>query len=177
MMNQDVFPETMVVAEGHKPSSQKKTSRLGRLMGASAMAVATTLAGCAATNDSREKQLDAQVAELQNLLEHCQEKSPDLSHDSAVLSYGTFGVRWLFLNKPNILTAGKGLEQVEQTFLFWPPVASASEITVEGNAGNFTSVQVGSAWNIVFKSKENKPRESLVIEVKGQRYVLFIDRR
>jgi hypothetical protein len=177
MRNQNTFLETMVVSEGRENPSRKKTSGLGVIMTASAMAVASTLNGCAATNDSREKQLEAQVAELQNSFNHCQESSPDLSKDSAVMTYGTFGVRWLFLHKPNILLAGKGLEEVEQMFLFWPPVANASEIIVEGNPNNFSAVQVGSSWNIVYKSNENKSKETLVIEVKGQRYVIFIERR
>jgi len=158
------YPEFQAEKENAKPASGHNS--LHNITTAIAISAATLISGCTASDPGKMKQLEAQVAELGNQLEHCQEKMPDLSKDEAVLSFGTFGVRWLFLNKENRLVASKDLEIVEQNFLIWPPVTDAAEITVEGNANNFSAAKVGSHFEVIYKSSDNVPKESLVIEVR-----------
>lgn len=151
---------------------------LRHLSAAIAFSAAALIGGCASSDPGKIKQLEDQVAELNGSLKNCEEdRMPDLSKDGAVLSFGTFGMKWLSLEKETRLTASKDLEEVEQNFLIWPQVTNADEITVEGNANNFSLAKVGSHFEVVYKSTDKVPKESLVIEIRKKRYVIFIEHK
>ena len=168
--------------ETANPGENKSVRELKNLTSAVAMAAAAVtvsplITSCATADSGREKQLEAQVDELNNELQNCMEKTPDLAMEGGVLSYGTFGVKWLHLNKETRLSASKRVEEVEQEFLIWPPLSRASEMSLEGDPNHLKAVQVGSKWEVIYKSKDIKDKEALVIDVRGNRYVIFIERK
>ncbi len=163
---------------GHESSWSVKNSPLRHIGSIAAFSTAAVLSGCVTNDGIREKNLADQISELQTDLSRCQDKSLEVGNETALLSYGTFGLRMLKAEKENRFSIGKNSEvEVEQTFLVWPPVAGVEEIIVEGMTENFSTARLGSYWAVVYKSNVPQKKETLVIEVRQKRFVIFIDRK
>jgi hypothetical protein len=160
------------------PDSSPKGKWIRNISAMAAFSVAGTLTGCGAADEAHEKAMSDQIAGLKENLSHCQDNNLEVGDETVLLSYGTFGLKMLKAEKENRFSIGKNSEvEVEQTFLIWPPVTSAEEIIVEGMAENFPTARLGSYWAVVYKSKVPQNKESLVIEVRKKRFVIFIDRK
>jgi len=142
------------------------------------IALMSTLSGCATDNEGRELALQAKIADLQQTLSHCQERSLEDNGAPVIISYGTLGVGLIRPGVENNLTVSSGFSgEVEQTFLIWPPANHVEDIKLEGDASHFSWAKVGSQYAMIFKSPVANKKEAVVIDVGTERYVLFIRRR
>ena len=166
---------------GQRPpeEAREKLNPVNGFISMVALASAGALTGCAAGNEAvKLDALQKQMAGLEEDLAVCRDKGLETNGEDVIVSYGTFGLKTLKPGKPNYFFVNKNFEGlVEQSMLIWPPVIQDSEIKLEGDQNHLFKVPMGSFWGVVFKSPADKPKETVVIEVGKERYVIFVVRR
>jgi hypothetical protein len=61
--------------------------------------------------------------------------------------------------------------------LIWPPAANVEDIKLEGDPTHLSSQKIGSNWAVIYKSDLPNNKEAVVVEVRSERYVLFVVRK
>jgi hypothetical protein len=150
---------------------------ISRVVLASALALGG--AGCAAGSEAVQlAEMRDRAASLEKDLGTCREKSIESNGQPLMVSFGTLGMKTLKPGKENRFLVKENFDGVvEQTMLIWPPVFADVDIKLSGDAERMVKVPVGSTWGVAYRSPMDRPKETLVIDVGVERYVIFVERR
>lgn len=157
----------------------KSVDVVAKLSAVGALASAFVLSGCSTGAEALQiKKLQEEVTVLDHDLSSCQDKSIETNGKPVIVSFGTFGLKTMKPGKENRFTVNQNFSDVvEQTMVIWPPVFADVDITLSGDTDRLVKIPIGSTWGVVYRSPVDKPKETVVIDVGAERYVMFVVRK
>ncbi len=155
------------------------SSPVTKFCSAVALVSAALLAGCAAGNEAQKVQeLESKLTSAEHDLSACIDKKVEDNGQAVMVTFGTFGVKVLKPGKENVFHVNPVFSgMVTETMMFWPPVLDEKEIRLDGATAFMTKVKLGDFWGIAYRSQVEQPKETLVIDVGSERYVVFVVRK